>query len=61
LRIGRPNTKGKRRSRFERIEIGEYLEGLAELIDDVAGGGVRFSERDIVVSADAARSLGTVR
>jgi hypothetical protein len=39
----------------------EYLEGLAELIDDVAGGGVRFSERDIVVSADAARSLGTVR
>jgi len=39
----------------------EYLEALADLIDDVAGGGVRFSERDIVVSADAARSLGTVR
>ncbi|PGF15804.1 hypothetical protein CP556_06540 [Natrinema sp. CBA1119] len=39
----------------------EYLEGLADLIDDVAGGGVRFSEQDIVVSADAARSLGTVR
>ncbi|MFB1063706.1 hypothetical protein [Natrinema sp. H-ect4] len=39
----------------------EYLESLANLIDDVAGGGVRFSERDIVVSADAARTLGTVR
>jgi hypothetical protein len=38
-----------------------YLEGLANLINDVAGGGVRFSEQDIVVSADAARSLGTVR
>jgi len=39
----------------------EYLDALAALIDDVAGGGVRFSERDIVVSADAARALGTVR
>lgn len=39
----------------------DYLEGLANLIDDVAGGGVQFSERDIVVSADAARELGTVR
>lgn len=39
----------------------DYLEALAALIDDVAGGGVRFSERDIVVSADAARELGTVR
>lgn len=38
-----------------------YLESLAELIDDVAGGGVQFSERDIVVSAGAARKLGTVR
>lgn len=38
-----------------------YLKSLADLIDDVAGGGVRFSERDIVVSADAARELGTVR
>ncbi|SET50782.1 hypothetical protein SAMN04488694_107176 [Natrinema hispanicum] len=39
----------------------DYLESLAALIDDVAGGGVRFSERDIVVSADATRALGTVR
>ncbi|PCR88678.1 hypothetical protein [Natrinema ejinorense] len=38
-----------------------YLEDLAALIDDVAGGGVEFRERDIVVSADAARQLGTVR
>ncbi len=39
----------------------EYLAELADLIDDVAGGGVRLGERDIVVSADAARALGTVR
>ncbi|ELZ12113.1 hypothetical protein C478_10953 [Natrinema thermotolerans DSM 11552] len=38
----------------------DYLESLAALIDDVAGGGVQFSERDIVISADAARSLGQV-
>lgn len=39
----------------------DYLEGLAALIDDVAGGGVEIGERDIIVSADAARHLGTVR
>ncbi|AGB31771.1 hypothetical protein C488_14972 [Natrinema pellirubrum DSM 15624] len=39
----------------------DYLESLAALIDDVAGGGVSLRERDIVVSADAARELGTVR
>jgi len=39
----------------------DYLAALADLIDDVAGGGVRLGERDIVVSADAARALGTVR
>ncbi|QCW05221.1 hypothetical protein [Natrinema pallidum] len=38
-----------------------YLESLAALIDDVAGGGVSLGERDIVISADAARELGTVR
>ncbi|WP_455448232.1 hypothetical protein [Natrinema thermotolerans] len=39
----------------------EYLEELAALIDDVAGGGVDLRERGIVVSADAARELGAVR
>ncbi|ELY73213.1 hypothetical protein [Natrinema pallidum] len=35
-----------------------YLESLAALCDDVAGGGVALRERDIVISADAARALG---
>ena len=39
----------------------DYLESLAELIESVAGGGVKLGEHDIIVSADAARSLGTVR
>ncbi|RQG87042.1 hypothetical protein EA462_15490 [Natrarchaeobius halalkaliphilus] len=38
-----------------------YLNALADLIDDVAGGGVSLQERDIVISADASRLLGTVR
>ncbi len=38
-----------------------YFEALADLIDDVADSGVRLWERDIIVSADAARSLGSVR
>lgn len=37
------------------------LESPAALINDVAEGGVQFSERDIVVSADAARTLETDR
>ncbi|WP_121743880.1 hypothetical protein [Natronorubrum halophilum] len=39
----------------------DYLEGLATLIDDVAGGGVRIGERDIVISKSATENLGTVR
>lgn len=39
----------------------EYLESLADLIGDVAGDGVRLGERDIIISAKAARQLGTVR
>ncbi|RQG97069.1 hypothetical protein [Natrarchaeobius chitinivorans] len=38
-----------------------YLSALADLINDVARGGVSLQERDIVISADASRSLGTVR
>ncbi|ELY64711.1 hypothetical protein [Natrinema versiforme] len=37
----------------------DYLEELVALIDHVAGGRVALRERNIVVSADAARSLGT--
>lgn len=39
----------------------DYLRSLAELIDGVADGGVELRERYIVISADAARTLGTVR
>ncbi|WIV67096.1 hypothetical protein [Natrialbaceae archaeon AArc-T1-2] len=35
----------------------EYLTSLADLIEDVADGPVRLGERDIIISADAARSL----
>ena len=38
-----------------------YLADLAEVINEVAGGGVDLRERVIVISADAARELGTVR
>ncbi|WP_187433004.1 hypothetical protein [Natronococcus pandeyae] len=37
-----------------------YLSDLTELIADVAGGGVELGEKYIVISADAARSLGVV-
>ncbi|ADB63899.1 hypothetical protein Htur_5011 (plasmid) [Haloterrigena turkmenica DSM 5511] len=39
----------------------DYLEALAGLLASVAGGGVELGERDIVISADAATALGTVR
>ncbi len=38
-----------------------YLLELTALIEDVAGGGVNLGEHNIVISADAARRLGTVR
>ncbi|TYT61812.1 hypothetical protein [Natrialba swarupiae] len=38
-----------------------YLSALSDLINDVAGGGVRLKKHDIVISADASRALGTVR
>ncbi|ELY90885.1 hypothetical protein [Natrialba taiwanensis] len=38
-----------------------YLSGLAALINEIAGGGVTRGEESITISADAARSLGTVR
>ena len=38
-----------------------YLESLAELIESVAGERVELGEKNIVISADAARSLGIVR
>ncbi|ELZ05727.1 hypothetical protein [Natrialba aegyptia] len=39
----------------------DYLAGLAAVINDVAGGGVERGEGSITISAEAARSLGTVR
>ncbi|AEH35948.1 hypothetical protein [Halopiger xanaduensis] len=39
----------------------DYLSALADLIDDVADGGVALRDRHIVISADAARRLGTAR
>ncbi|APX98745.1 hypothetical protein [Natronorubrum daqingense] len=39
----------------------DYLESLCELIDSVVDERVVLGERHIVISADAARSLGTVR
>ncbi|NGM71426.1 hypothetical protein G6M89_20930 [Natronolimnobius sp. AArcel1] len=39
----------------------EYLESLSALIESVAGDGVHLGKRDIIISADAARTLGTVR
>lgn len=39
----------------------DYLAALASLIDDVAGGGVELRERDIIITAEASRTLGTVR
>lgn len=39
----------------------EYLESLASLLADVADGEVTVGKRDIVIPADAARALGTVR
>ncbi|ADD03885.1 uncharacterized protein Nmag_0293 [Natrialba magadii ATCC 43099] len=38
-----------------------YLSSLAVLINDIAGGGVTRNSESITISADAARSLGTVR
>ena len=38
-----------------------YLESLAELIESVAGGRVELGEQYIIISADAAHSLGIVR
>lgn len=39
----------------------DYLAALADLLADVADGDVSLGERHIVISAEAARSLGTVR
>ena len=39
----------------------DYLESLRELFEDVSGESVRLGERDIIITADAARSLGPVR
>lgn len=39
----------------------EYLRSLTDLIDSIVDGDVELGQRDIVISADAARALGTVR
>ncbi|EMA36423.1 hypothetical protein C445_03293, partial [Halobiforma lacisalsi AJ5] len=38
-----------------------YLEELTDLIESVADAPVRLGDRDIVISAEASRNLGTVR
>lgn len=39
----------------------DYLEALAALIEDVAGGPVTLSEKNILISKQATANLGTVR
>ncbi|WP_440767496.1 hypothetical protein [Natronorubrum sp. DTA7] len=53
--------EGKDTLHIQEVRNRSYLEELSRLIESVAGGGVTLGERHIVISADAARALGTVR
>ncbi|AFZ71420.1 hypothetical protein [Natronobacterium gregoryi] len=54
------NYRGKDTLCIQEQRNREYLTDLADLLNDVADGGVALRERNIVITADASRRLGAV-